>query len=414
MLYTPLHRILGEPPGPLSETMIDAAIEQGIEESSELDWKARLPEQRAFKLSDHVKDIAAFSNAGGGILVFGVIDTQARATSRSDAGDCDENYERTIQQTCMTAITPPVFGVTVHRVGVKPTRAVAIVVPPSIDGPHLIYKGENFGAPVRVGADTHWMREREIEAAYRSRFAAAQRAQRELALQYDEMTQAFDADECAVFVAVARPRSTTPSPKRRLMMDAAIIMSNAKEIADGWLREGAGYHPLEDLSPFESRPGLRSWVARSQGAPWRDARAAVSDDGSVSLAWRAGGHRFGAQGEHLQPWQVSVRALEGFAASTFALVRSIAQAQPLGDMDVQIGVEWVPSLVFNHRLEFMRDDGYAGAHRRGPLGAGFRPVAATVDPSSSDDDFRATVRDVATDCVNQVGFRALQTLVINS
>jgi len=43
MEFTPLHRLLGRQPGPLTDDMLDAAIEQGIRETDDLDWKSALP-----------------------------------------------------------------------------------------------------------------------------------------------------------------------------------------------------------------------------------------------------------------------------------------------------------------------------------------------------------------------------------
>ena len=110
MLHTPLHRLLGETPGPITDQMINDAVAQGIPEGGELDWKRALPTEKDF-LKSHVKDIAAFANADGGIIVFGVTDTGAKASGRYDAGELTEGYERTIRQACMTGINPPVFGV---------------------------------------------------------------------------------------------------------------------------------------------------------------------------------------------------------------------------------------------------------------------------------------------------------------
>lgn len=75
-------------------------------------------------------------------------------TARTDAGLLDENYERTIKAPCIFTITLPVFEVRVYPIGEEPTRAVAIVVPASIDGPHLVYPNL-FGAPRRTNADTY-------------------------------------------------------------------------------------------------------------------------------------------------------------------------------------------------------------------------------------------------------------------
>lgn len=415
MLHTPLHRLLGEAPGPLTDAMIDAAVEQGISESQDLDWKTELPPQREFKQSDHLKDIAAFANAAGGMLVFGVDEEEKAAVRRMDAGECDENYERTIQQVCMTAITPPVFGVRTYRVGDGPTRAVALVVPPSVLGPHLIYKGNQFAAPLRTDADTHWMTERDIEAAYRARFDAARRSQDELESIYDAMAQSFDTGQYAVFVGAIRPRVTPTLPERREMLDAALILDRAGKLANWWLADplGSGYHPLTDISPYSSRAGLRGWVAPPANEnSWRPGRAAVFDDGSASLAWRAGGHRYAARGNNLEPWEVPVKALEGFVAALLALAHVMAEDSPADDVEVRIGVEWSPDIPERqvNRLRFFREDGSMTSDSTTPLAARFRPLTITVDPSASAEDFVNTVVNLATDCVNQVGYQKPQTL----
>lgn len=416
MLYTPLHRLLGEAPGPLTDAMLEAAIEQRIAESEELDWKQKLPEQREFKNSDHVKDIAAFANAGGGILVFGVDEDEKVPTGRVDAGECLENYERTIQQVCTNAIMPPIFGVRVHRIGEKPQRAVALVVPASMDGPHLIYKGDQFKAPLRVNADTHWMTERDLAAAYRARFEAARHAQDELENLYDDMAQSFDTAEHAVFVGAVRPRVTAPVSERRDMASAALIVDSAAKLADWWLADpSGGYHPLSDVSPYSSRAGLRGWVAPPTNENgWRPGRAAVFDNGSVSLAWRAGGHRGGVSGDNHLPWEVSARALEGFVAGLLALAYTTAEAHPSGDLEVRVGVEWTPLAGEEQlqRLKFIRD-GQMRFDVSEPLAAGFRPITVTVDPSASPQIFIRAVVDFATDCINQVGFREPERLFTN-
>jgi hypothetical protein len=44
---------------------------------------------------------------------------------------------------------------------------MVVVVPASTEGPHLIYRDDLFGAPIRNDADTEWMKERQIDAMYR-------------------------------------------------------------------------------------------------------------------------------------------------------------------------------------------------------------------------------------------------------
>jgi predicted HTH transcriptional regulator len=110
------------------------------------------------------------ANSGGGMIVYGVRESQKAATVRVDVGEFDEAYERSLRGAAITAITPPVFGLNVHCLGTEGNRAVVVEIPPSIDGPHLIFKNDYFGAPVRNDSDTVWMKERQIEAMYRARF----------------------------------------------------------------------------------------------------------------------------------------------------------------------------------------------------------------------------------------------------
>ena len=409
MLHTPLHRLLGEPPGSLTEAMIDAAVSQGLRESDELDWKASLPAQKEFRSSDIVKDIAAMANSGGGMIVFGVEESERAAIARTDAGELTENHERTIQQICFSAIQPPVFGVQAHQIASSANshRAVALLIPASVDGPHLVYKGECFGAPLRTNADTQWMNERLIEASYRMRFEAARRSREELEALYADMAISMEPGRQAVLVGAARPRVPVPAPKRRKSRDVVPILDEASLVSKWWL--GYDYHPLEDVTPYGAHPALRGWIIPpTETTQWRRARAAVFDDGAVGLVWKAGGHTHGPQGDELEPWQVRADAVESFVAALLALVHTVAADDPAGDIEILIGIEWSPSSPtpgISDRLQFKQSDkqGYSPVFKM-PLGAKFRPIHSSIDPSGDSQTFIRTAIDIATDCLNQIGF----------
>jgi predicted HTH transcriptional regulator len=157
--FTPLHRALGLPPSILTDEIVDAAVAAGVAETDDLDWKSELPPVKGLPQTDVPKYIAAMANSGGGMIVYGVEEDQKAATGRTDTGEFTEVHERAFHSAMITAITPPVFGLEVHWLGANP-RAVAVIVPASVDGPHLIYRGEYFGAPIRNNADTVWMKER--------------------------------------------------------------------------------------------------------------------------------------------------------------------------------------------------------------------------------------------------------------
>lgn len=124
MTFTALHRALGVAPGPLTDDLLDAAVAAGVAEASDLDWKSELPPKKGLPQTDFPKDVAAMANSGGGIIVFGVRESQKAAIARVDVGELDEAYERSLRSVAISAITPPVFGVNVYRLGNRGNRAV--------------------------------------------------------------------------------------------------------------------------------------------------------------------------------------------------------------------------------------------------------------------------------------------------
>lgn len=417
MLQTPLHQLLGAGPGPLTEQMIDASITQGLVESDRLDWKKRLPAERDFKTSDIVKDIAAFANSSGGILIFGVEENQKAASGRVDAGDLTESYERTIQAVSYGAISPPLLGLRSYKIPVEGSdRLAAIVVPASVDGPHLIFDGnkQSFSAPLRVSSDTQWMNERLLEASYRARIESARRGREQLDALYEDMTNSFDPRRNAVLVGAARPRSQNPAPKRRKQPEIAALTTKAQADAWYWLGQ-ADYQPLTDVTGYGARPSLRGWIVPpTESVHWRRARAAIFDDGAVGLAWEAGGHRYGADGANLSAHHVPADAMEGFVAALLALIKTVSDDAPAGDVELLVGVEWKPSEYTpagDERLFFEpANDFITSGNATTTLGGSYRPVHRVIDPSQEETVFIQTVVDVATDCLNQAGIRHLAKL----
>ncbi|CAN5125070.1 hypothetical protein BH09ACT10_BH09ACT10_00560 [soil metagenome] len=134
------------------------------------------------------------ANSGGGVIVYGVRESQKAATGRTDVCEFDENYERSLRSAAITAISPPVFGLSIHRLGTEASRAVVVEVPSSIDGLHLIYKNEYFDAPVRNDSDTAWMKERQVEAMYRARFEERRHATEALDVLFTETSAGRGSD----------------------------------------------------------------------------------------------------------------------------------------------------------------------------------------------------------------------------
>lgn len=407
MAFTPLHRLLGRQPSLLTDELLSAAVEAGTVETDDLDWKRDLPPARELPKTDFPKDIAAMANSGGGMIVYGVEEQQKAATGRVDTGDLTEVHERSLHSAAITAITPPVFGLKIYRLGIDP-RAVAVFVPASVDGPHLIYRGEYFGAPIRNNSDTVWMKEREIAAMYRARFDEQRKSNEAIEALYAEAAVGRDTANRAWLIAVAHPRipGALVRPTRE---EAQAIFRQAEPITLSYSTRN-GIRPIESIDRLNPRPGLRRWVAPNtasgEGTGWREAWASVHHNGSVTLASAVGGHRNG-HGGNFKGGEVESRAIEAAVADFTALIRATAAALRHGEYEVAIGIVWTgeePLTVLT-----IDNQGYTFNGVSTPLPS-YTPVRSTLNAAATDPEFHQQVYELAQDCVNQGGITYLHVV----
>jgi hypothetical protein len=406
-VFTAVHRALGLAPGPVDDALIGAAIEAALAESDEIEWKSELPPTKGLSEHDFPKDVAAMANAGGGVIVYGVTEDEKRATGRKDTGELDENHERTLRAAAYSAIAPPVF-IDVHRIGDSEVHAVAVVVPASVGAPHLIFKDKFFGAPVRVDADTYWMKEPQIEAKYRARFDERSRAVDRLDALHDEaLRNMADPTKAAWLIAVAHPRLPSALPERPTREDARKLLSSARDLALVYAGSGA-IHPIASVDHLNPRPGLRRWVAVntavSEKTEWRSAWAAVHWDGSVTLTGSVGGHRL-SNGSYALPEAVESSAIEASIADLMALIRTTAEVAGTSEYEVRISIEHRsrrPLVIWT-----VDNMGFAYDGTSIPLAA-YSPVYTTVIADTDPDSFFWQVHDLAEDCVNQGGVTNLR------
>lgn len=391
--------------------MLNEAVAAGIEESDQIDWKAELPPERALAQSDFIKDVAAFANSGGGLLVFGIAEEQGRAASRIDIGEVNESYERTLRRVAVSGIQPPVFGLDVVRLGVEGNRALAVVVPPSVDTPHLIYRGEYFGAPIRNHADTEWMRERQLEALYRIRFEERRDTDRSLLELYDELAAGRDTAERAWLIMVAQPRIAVAGRQLDVTRVQAVVRDTEVRSLS-WVRRDAGVHPLEAVDRLNPRRGLRRWVLvnDSNGTrSWHESWMAIHDSGAVSLSHAIGGHRIvGPEMATLPGNRVRSRHIECSVADLMALLREAATAQGVtSEYDVVLGIEWTgddPLIIETVDGQGFRFDGTSI-----PL-ARYTKVRCGVRLDVDDEGFLGQTYALAQDAVNQGGVQKVQAM----
>jgi hypothetical protein len=410
MIFTPLHQAIGAAPGPITSDMLDELIAQGIEESDDVDFKREIPPEKALAQSDVVKDIAGFANSGGGALVFGMTEESRRATARVDVGEVTEAYERTLRKVAVSGIHPPVFGLEVSRVGEEGERALVVVVPASIDLPHLIYRHDYFGAPVRYHADTIWMRERQLEQMYRARFEARSRVSQTIDDLYDETAAGRSTNERAWLVAVAAPRLPRIGPRPEQETVAAAVKAAASL---SWsIMQNSWIHPFESVDQLNPRRGMRRWVLRdrtSERMKWCEAWMAMLDDGTVTLAMAVGGYLDPHnQNQQVAGSEVYGKTVEACVLELLLLVHEASAALGTsGEYDVKLGIEWTgaePLLI----TTFDRH-GFRYTDNAVPLGR-YTPLRTGIDARAGGDDLQRQMHGVALDAVNQGGVQNLQII----
>ncbi|MBX9152250.1 AlbA family DNA-binding domain-containing protein [Rhodococcus qingshengii] len=407
MTFTALHRLLGLTPGPITDEMIDAAVTAGITETADLDWKSELPPIKALSQSDFPKDIAAMANNGGGIIVYGIDEDEKAATGRRNV-DLTEQHERALRSAAVTAISPPVFGLGIHQIGTSGNQVVAIVVGASVDGPHLIYKNDYFGAPIRNDADTVWMKERHIELMYRARFDERRNSTEALDTLYTEQTAGRDTAKRAWLIAVAHPRLPASTMTRPTREQATSMFT----VADAHTYTARGHSPLGAVRRHDPRPGLRRWIAPNIRDPdstrWSEAWASIHHNGAVTIAASVGGqigYPHDLAGDHIDSATV-----EYSVADFMSLIRVAGEHFGTNEYEAQVGIEWTGGspLIIQTVDQMGRpflDNSLAIAR--------YSPITTTVRSGADDADYLQQIRTLAEDCINQGGITGLRAIRAN-
>ncbi|MET9462601.1 ATP-binding protein [Streptomyces canus] len=207
MAYTSLHRSVGASPGSVTAEMLAEAVTLGVGEAEDLDWKLDVDDAKNNN-KEHAKDFAALANARGGLIVIGVGEDGADHAAEL-VGVPNERANRLVgsfRSLTIALVRPfiPAFQVyTVPLPGTPGHSAVVVEVPRSTEAPHLVvWEKDAWRYPKRVGTDTVWLGESDLEAAYGRRFALRQDAQSHLQRLHDELCPRLYQEPGWVWVAV--------------------------------------------------------------------------------------------------------------------------------------------------------------------------------------------------------------------
>jgi hypothetical protein len=292
--WSSIHEQLGVTPRDLDYVMIQEAVTQHLPEAEGLDWKKSDPPNVAGALDEVAKDVAAMANTRGGLLVYGVEQDQGTGRAlRINGADISEGVQRRIRAGAASRIRPLVAGLDFAAFSGPAGDILILSVPPSADAPHFIGQQNQLAVPFRAGPETLWMQERDIERAYRDRFAGRADARDRLNSLLAELSGQLNMSERAWMVAAAIPRSSVP------VLAAPPVAENVHGIivaADNRSMEivPAGNDRYLLLREFVSsarlpRVGLRRWVLHSASyekpeSLSKSLHAELHHDGTVAFA----------------------------------------------------------------------------------------------------------------------------------
>lgn len=406
MPFTPLHRALGMDSSELTFSMVQDAVDQEVRERGDLDWKKVLPHQQAPRANEEfAKDVAAMVNGGGGMIVYGVDEVSATSAAKEvvTVGQFLDSTERKLRGWAYSLIQPSVRDIEFRHLvdPADPDRSVVtLMVHASFETPHFVMAEDTLRAPRRYGAQTVYMSERDIEQAYRKRFEDRRNNDRNLEDLIGQAMAGVDHGGGVWLVAAARP--TIP----RLTSAGRLSRGVARQIMEKSNRnpflQDAGGSLLQ--WGFDQHPGFRKWRFIERRNERTVMILEVHDDGSVGLAYLP----MGSRDEEFDPSSdVHIRDAQALPAHIVNIARIAAEYMDLAG-------EYQVNMIFSPPTQdaiFIRTFENSGRYilERDPTKAipNFIPVTGIFAANGPDVDALVSVRQFATDVLNQGGIEKL-------
>lgn len=423
IMWSRIHAELGLSPTPLTHAVVVRAVESGMAEADDLDWKQALPPEVEKKRLDVAKDVAALANTRGGLIVYGVREENERAVEVTGVPN-GERERQALRSFANRYVRPLVDGLLIEALDGEDGAPglIAMFVPPSPDAPHVIGEKNEMGVPYRYGTDTNWMSESQLERAYRDRFSRRADDRAALSGLIDGLVPEINLAE-GIWVAVsARPATPMPLPAVRPEREQATkAMKDALQLVSEMFGETQGRVPmLKNLSSDavnNPRNGLRRWVIRSNHystdphelVDW--AWVELHHDGSVALAIGLAEFLRGVEvAEDLAGvWHVPFRWVDAVIAEAVALIST--HVRRLGGVGTILARTEL--LTPSNPMALVAIDNFMGVgfsklfHRLPESRAVRKPVAVEATFSADDDinALRGVARQLADDLDQQFGLR---------
>ncbi|WP_437759503.1 AlbA family DNA-binding domain-containing protein [Sorangium sp. So ce1389] len=166
--------MFNKPVTELTKEDIDALVENEVPEDRALDYKAELPDAKDASKKEFAADVAAFANAGGGFLIFGIPerkDAQGKNTGRPLAAEGlagvnpDEEMRR-LNQVIQSSLDPRLPYCEWKVIEGFPKGPIIVLhIGRSWSAPHMVKTGESRFY-TRNGVQKQAMDVREIRSAF--------------------------------------------------------------------------------------------------------------------------------------------------------------------------------------------------------------------------------------------------------
>ncbi|MBA4023875.1 MAG: hypothetical protein C0482_16070 [Gordonia sp.] len=170
-----LRDVFGVPVEQIDAAAIERAIDRNAPETEQLDWK-RDPYRRG-ESDEIAKDIAGLANSAGGVIVLGVAqDLHGRAIASTPFDDSVDALTGMISEIRQRRIRPFIADLTATAIEVGGGKHYMVIsVGRSYDAPHAIMpespNATTLAFPVRQMTTTAWLKEDQVAALYRDRYA---------------------------------------------------------------------------------------------------------------------------------------------------------------------------------------------------------------------------------------------------
>lgn len=192
---------LGVPFDEISETHLQALIDNGYSERQTVEYKRQLPKANDTDKKEFLADASSFANAGGGDLIFGIEAEDGVPIVIAPLTGTPDVDKLAWESSLRDGVTPRVPSVQVREVPVEGGYVLLFRIPKSWAGPHAVtYKG-SFRFYGRTSAGKFRLDVGQLRAAFLGSHELAQQL------------RSFRIERLAEIAAGQTPVSLQPNPK---------------------------------------------------------------------------------------------------------------------------------------------------------------------------------------------------------